>query len=284
MPQGAITQIGQCRIQAVEPFVGCLGGDAMRLVNQNWWFTTLMVSQAQVLPAARRRTSNAMSPSSGAGFAGVSAAAQFLRKGLKVVLIDKNIVGGSSSGRSAGFLTPDSELELHQLCRRYGNQAAREIWDAPLQGYRGHRQCDQGARHPVWPAGTGLAVPRLGKGGYEAAESELHCRKDVGFDDQKLYDAEQLKSILGSEGYTAGIRYGGTYGINPLQCLQGFKDVLVDNGMQVFESTAMKRLEDHTDLHPRRQHHRRPHHHRRRQARAAHQSAVGRGASTRRPF
>ena len=86
----------------------------------------------------------------------------------------------------------------------------------------------------------------LGKGGYEAAESELQCRKDVGFKDQKLYDAEQLKSILGSEGYTAGIRYGGTYGINPLQCLQGFKDVLVDNGMQVFESTAMKRLEDHT--------------------------------------
>ena len=44
-----------------------------------------------------------MSPSSGAGFAGVSAAAQFLRKGLKVVLIDKNIIGGSSSGAA-----PDS--------------------------------------------------------------------------------------------------------------------------------------------------------------------------------
>ncbi len=68
----------------------------------------------------------------------------------------------------------------------------------------------------------------------------------MGFTDQKLYDAEQLKSILGSEGYTAGIRYGGTYGINPLQCLQGFKDMLVDDGMQIFESTAMKRLEDHT--------------------------------------
>ncbi len=45
----------------------------------------------------------------------------------------------------------------------------------------------------------------------------------MGFTDQKLYDAEQLKAILGSEGYTAGIRYGGTYGINPLQCLQGIK-------------------------------------------------------------
>jgi gamma-glutamylputrescine oxidase len=29
-------------------------------------------------------------------------------------------------------------------------------------------------------------------------------------------------------------------------CLQGFKDLLVENGMQVFESTEMDRLEDHT--------------------------------------
>ena len=29
-------------------------------------------------------------------------------------------------------------------------------------------------------------------------------------------------------------------------CLQGFKDLLIDNGMQIFESTEMERLEDHT--------------------------------------
>lgn len=34
--------------------------------------------------------------------------------------------------------------------------------------------------------------------------------------------------------------------INPLQCLQGFKDLLIENGMQVFESTKMERLEDYT--------------------------------------
>ena len=56
----------------------------------------------------------------------------------------------------------------------------------------------------------------------------------------------QLQAILGAQGYTAGIRYGGTYGVNPLACLQGIKDLLIDNGMQVFESTEMERLDDHT--------------------------------------
>src|SRR5688572_23699475 len=70
----------------------------------------------------------------GGGFSGVSAAAEFLRKGLSVVLIEKNIIGGSSSGRSAGFLTPDSELELHQLLRRYRIKPGGELWQAPLQG------------------------------------------------------------------------------------------------------------------------------------------------------
>ena len=55
-----------------------------------------------------------------------------------------------------------------------------------------------------------------------------------------------MKGVLGAEGFTAGIRYTGTYGINPLLCLQGFKDLLIENGMQVFESTEMVRLEDHT--------------------------------------
>lgn len=217
----------------------------MRMVNQNWWFTTLLVTEHKYCPPLTKDIKCDV-VIVGGGFAGVCAAAQFLRKGLKVVLIDKNIIGGSSSGRSAGFLTPDSELELHQLVRRYGPKAAREIWDAPCSAIEGL------VRHiEKFNINCGLLKQDslflgLGTGGYEAAKSELECRETVGFTDQKLYDADQLKGILGSQGYTAGIRYGGTYGINPLQCLQGFKDVLIDDGMQVFESTAMKRLEGHT--------------------------------------
>lgn len=217
----------------------------MRIINQNWWFTTLMVNEHKYCPPL---TSSIKCDVAivGGGFAGTSAAIEFLRKGHKVVLIEKNILGGSSSGRSAGFLTPDSELELHQLVRRYGTKAAAEIWDAPLRGIerivggiqKYDVQCGLLKQDSLFLG--------LGKGGKEAVQSELECRQEVGFTDQRTYDEQQLKGILGAEGYTGGIRYGGTYGVNPLACLQGFKNLLIDDGMQIFESTAMKRLEDHT--------------------------------------
>jgi gamma-glutamylputrescine oxidase len=182
----------------------------------------------------------------GGGFSGVSAAAEFLKKGLSVVLIEKNIIGGSSSGRSAGMLTPDSELELHQLVRRYGAKAAGEIWEAPCRGIE--RVVETIRRYDI-KAGLlrqDSLFLGLGKGGKHAVDEEHACRESVGFTDQRVYDEGQLKEILGAQEYTGGIRYGGTYGINPLAALQGLKNLLVQNGMQVYESTEMERLEGHT--------------------------------------
>jgi len=217
----------------------------VRMINQDWWFTTLLINRHTYCPPLTKAIKCDVLIVGG-GFSGVSAAAEFLRKGLSVVLIEKNIVGGSSSGRSAGFLTPDSELELHQLVRRYGTKAAAEIWDAPVSGIdrlvsnirKNDIQCGLIRQDSLFLG--------LGTGGQEAVASELECRQSVGFTDQQTYDATQLKAVIGAQGYTAGIRYGGTYGVNPLMCLQSFKDLLIDGGMQVFESTAMDRLEDHT--------------------------------------
>jgi gamma-glutamylputrescine oxidase len=217
----------------------------VRLVNQNWWFTTLLVKQHKYCPPLTKAIKCDVLIVGG-GFSGVSAAAQFLRKGLSVVLIDKNIVGGSSSGRSAGFLTPDSELELHQLVRRYGTKAAAEIWEAPCRGIDRLVSTIKQFDIECGLIKQDSLFLGIGESGKEAVASERECRESVGFTDQRTYDASQLKSILGATEYSAGIRYGGTYGVNPLLCLQGIKDLLIEHGMQVFESTEMDRLEDHT--------------------------------------
>ena len=69
----------------------------MRMVNQNWWTTTLLITGHKHCPPLTKDIKCDVLIVGG-GFSGVAAAAQFLRKGLKVVLIEKNIVGGSSSG------------------------------------------------------------------------------------------------------------------------------------------------------------------------------------------
>lgn len=101
------------------------------MINQNWWFTTLLIKQFKYCPPLNKSIKCDVLIVGG-GLSGISAAAEFLNKGLSVVMIEKNIVGGSSTGKSAGFLTPDSELELHQLVRRYGIDAAKDIWDCGL--------------------------------------------------------------------------------------------------------------------------------------------------------
>ena len=216
-----------------------------RLVNQNWWFTTLMINAHKYCPPLTKDIKCDVLVVGG-GFSGVSAAAEFLKKGLSVVIIEKNIIGGSSSGRSAGMLTPDSELELHQLVRRYGAKAAGEIWEAPCRGIARIVETIQKYGIQAGLLKQDSLFLGLGKGGGHAVEEERECRESVGFSDQQVYDENGLKGILGARHYTAGIRYGGTYGINPLATLQGLKNLLVENGMQVFESTNMERLEDHT--------------------------------------
>ena len=215
------------------------------MINQDWWFTTLLAKQFKYCPPLNQDIRCDVLIVGG-GFSGVNASAEFVRKGLKVVVLEKNILGGSSSGRSAGFLTPDSELELNQLVRRYGPEAAKDIWDAPC---RGIERIVSGIKQFNIECGLleqDSLFLGLGKHDKEEVESEAECRKRAGFTDQTIYEGAALKSILGAEGYAAGIRYTGTYGVNPLLCLQGFKDVLIDNGMQVFESSEAIRLEGHT--------------------------------------
>jgi len=100
---------------------------------QNWWYTTLLGTQDPIQSSLSADV-KADVVVVGAGMAGLSAALRLSESGHDIVLIDRNICGGSTTGKSAGFLTPDSELELSQILRRFGVEGARHLWDVPVQG------------------------------------------------------------------------------------------------------------------------------------------------------
>lgn len=215
------------------------------MIVQNWWITTMLEPQyAHCGPLTKDITCDVLII--GGGMSGVSAAVGFIKKGLKVVLLEKNILGGSSSGRSAGFLTPDSELELSQLVRRYGLKKAKEIWSIPTTGIAKIKSnieqydiaCDFRVQDSLFLG--------IGKGGWKDVNDEMDCRKAVGFDNQTLFDKAALDTIITSDGYTGGVVYSDCYGIDAMQYLQGMKKVLLEDGMQLFESTEVKQIKGNT--------------------------------------
>ena len=214
------------------------------MILQNWWFTSLLPHEYPPIQSLQKDIQVDVLIVGG-GMTGLSAAASFIGKGLKVAVIERNVFGGSSTGRSAGFLTPDSELELNQLERRFGIEGAQKIWNVPVSGIdlivkrvkEYNIQCDLIKQDSLFVG--------IGRDGLDSVEEEKKSRLAAHMDVQ-TYGSEQLQSILGSQHYTGAVRYGNTYGISALQYAQGMKKVLIDSGIQIFEATEAHRIQNHT--------------------------------------
>lgn len=210
---------------------------------QNWWFTTLLGTNESMQPPLSQNIESDI-VIVGAGAAGLSAAISLMDKGLKVVLLEKNICGGDTSGKSAGFLTPDSELELAQLIRRFGITGAADLWKVATTGVS--MMANHISKHKIdcdFQVQDSLFLG-IGNGGWQDILEEVESRKLLKFD-QQLYTKESLKGILGSDAYSGGVRYTGTFGVDALLYCQGIKKVLLENNVQIYESSEVEKIEDH---------------------------------------
>src|SRR5690242_2922438 len=70
----------------------------------------------------------------GGGLSGLTASATFADLGLRVALLEREYCGAGATGRSSGFLTPDSELQLTDLRNKFGDVRARALWDLAAEG------------------------------------------------------------------------------------------------------------------------------------------------------
>ena len=214
------------------------------MLLQNWWFTTLIGTKRPIQPPLREDIKCDVLIIGG-GAAGLAAAARFAGTGMTVVLLERNICGGSSTGKSAGFLTPDSELELAQLIRRFGKVGARDLWEVPVKGVdrmlglirSGGFECDLQKQDSLFLG--------KGRGGAGAVQEEDESRRSLGYESQ-VYLGEELASVIGSKGYSAAVRYKETYGVDGLRYAQGLKGALVDAGISIYESSAVVSFAEHT--------------------------------------
>jgi gamma-glutamylputrescine oxidase len=178
----------------------------------------------------------------GGGMAGLSAAQAFHKKGLRVVLIEQNYCGSGASGKSSGFITPDSELSLHELAAKFGMLEAKKMWDfitsgvelirANIQTY--NIACD------YLPQDT-LIVATSSRAFKDDISKEHFARLQAKLP-SSLYSIDQLELTLPG-GYKGGMSYGGTFGIQGYHYCQAMKRILSEQGVEMYEETPAIRVE-----------------------------------------
>jgi gamma-glutamylputrescine oxidase len=175
----------------------------------------------------------------GGGIAGLSAAQRFHECGFSVALLEKNFCGSGASGKSSGFITPDSEFSLHNLLKFYGEDTGKKLWEFACNGVNFIEQnikkynltCDYQRQDTLVVATSDRAFKK-------SIEPEHRARTALNYK-STLYPKEHLSSVLNSEGYYGGVQYGDTFGIGAYRYCQEMKNVLQNAGVFIYEETPV---------------------------------------------
>ena len=180
----------------------------------------------------------------GGGVAGLHAALRLNAEGARVVLLEKTVCGGGMSGLSSGFLTPDSEMGLKDLVHRFGVTRASALWAIAWDGVRliastarAHGfDCDLCECDSLF-VGDG---PR----GADAVRAEHQAHLDTGYK-AVHYDHGALAAVHPG-GYAGGLRYQGTWAIDPFAYCRALRALLIERGVQVYENSEVSALDGTT--------------------------------------
>lgn len=181
----------------------------------------------------------------GGGVTGLHAALKLIESGKEVVLLEKDQCGSSSSGKSAGFLTPETELDLGQLIETHGQEKARVIYDIPSKGVdlivgniQEHQfDCDFRKQDTLYFSDK--------TSHNKIIEEEAKNRKENDLP-YELLDKTGLKTIHPGKGYIKAMKYPGSYGINSFAYCKEMKKLLLKKGAMVFEGSEVRTLKGNT--------------------------------------
>lgn len=177
----------------------------------------------------------------GGGIAGLMCAEELVRNNYSVVILEKDYCGAGASGKTSGFITPDSEIELSSLISNYGPEKAKQIWEFVISGVEAIREninklsieCDYQVQDSLFIAADGRGVKYV--------EVEEKARKQLGYK-STFYNRNNIDSVIGSDRYFAAVRYPDTFGINSYRYCRALKKYLENQGVIIYESSPVEKI------------------------------------------
>lgn len=177
----------------------------------------------------------------GGGMMGLSAAHALHEQGLQPIIVERDFCGAGASGKTSGFITPDSEIELSSLLTTYGPEKAKRIWEFVLSGVSTIRatierfsiDCDYQIQDSLFVANSQASAKHVAE--------EHSARQTLGYQSRR-YDGTGIREVIGSSSYAGAVRYPDTFGINSYLYCQKLRDVLMHEGVRIYEETPAMRI------------------------------------------
>jgi gamma-glutamylputrescine oxidase len=180
----------------------------------------------------------------GGGIAGLSCAQRLLELGQQVTLLEAGFVGAGATGRSSGFITPDSELGVSQLRRRFGDDAARDLWQGAKDACGLIRDNIQSSGRECGLIDADSFYCARGhptSHGPRSLEEEFHAQCDLGFAPQWIAQST-MPTCLGTTRYSCAIHTTGTFAMQGAQYAQALANSLVQRGFALYEHSPVTHI------------------------------------------
>lgn len=184
----------------------------------------------------------------GAGLAGLSAAYHILKRfgpRRKVIVVDAHPLGSGASGRNSGMIGPGIGKQFHLLVKQYGAVKARQIFAHTMDALSYSTQL---IRHEKLDCD--LLIGSQFKVSTNAAnDRQLQLEGEAlitaGFDID-TYDRREIKGIVDSPVYLAGLEYKNTATIDPMKLVVSLAKKILAMGGEIYVNTHCAEPQEHS--------------------------------------
>ncbi|NOX40980.1 MAG: FAD-binding oxidoreductase [Alphaproteobacteria bacterium] len=175
----------------------------------------------------------------GGGYTGLSTALHLAERGFDVALLDAHRVGWGASGRNGGQVGVGQRVDQDALEKMVGANKARALWDLSLASMSLVKHLI--SKHKIDCGFTaGIIEADHRKRDVVASHDYVERLQNAyGYKDIRALDQDEMRRLVGSDGYFGGSLDMGSGHLHPLNYALGLARAAREAGVRIFENSRV---------------------------------------------
>lgn len=179
----------------------------------------------------------------GAGISGCSVALELASRGFKVVVLERARVGDGASGRNGGQALVGYACGQEKLEAEVGFETARQMWDLSVEALALLRQRVERYRIDCDLQWGHVQVAIKERQRRELLEEQERLQQRYGYRELQFIDRHDLRELLATDRYIAGLLDRGSAHLHPLNYTLGLARAAREAGAAIHEHSTVTGIE-----------------------------------------